>query len=67
MKIELDKNSEFEISELYCGVSIKTDDGVFHVCERDGGLEIRFNNGAWYSWSCNTREQPQPSDENGTT
>jgi len=52
--------STVELSELYSGMSIKTENGVFHVCERDGGLEICFNGGRWYRWVSASGPEPIP-------
>ena len=41
MKIEVDENGELLLSELFNGIGIKTtDQGVFGLALRDGGLEI---------------------------
>ena len=39
MKIRADKDGII-LSEVYSGVGIETDQGVFGICERDGGIEV---------------------------
>lgn len=29
-------------SEVFCGVGIDTDIGLFGICQRDGGIEVMF-------------------------
>jgi hypothetical protein len=50
MHIETDENGEIVLSQLYLGVGIKTDAGMFAICQRDSGIEIRLGDGPWFSW-----------------
>ena len=48
MKIEIDKNREFLLTEVYSGVGLKTKDGEYlGICMRDSGFEFNYN-GTWY-------------------
>lgn len=42
MKIEVNDQHDLVLSEVFEGVCIRTEMGVFGVCERDGGLEVTF-------------------------
>lgn len=35
--------AEIVLSEVYSGVGIKTDMGLFGIAQRDGGIEVMFN------------------------
>jgi len=50
MKIDVNEKSELILSEVYTGVGIKTDAGVFAICQRDGGIEVRLGGGPCFSW-----------------
>ncbi len=50
MKIDVNEDYSFLLSEVYNGIGIKTDAGVFAICQRDGGIEIRLGDGPWYAW-----------------
>jgi len=50
MKIDVNEDHEFILSEVYLGIGIKTDAGVFAICQRDNGIEIRLGDGPWFSW-----------------
>ena len=50
MKIEVNEQHELILSEVYLGVGIKTDAGLFAICQRDNGIEIRLGDGPWFSW-----------------
>ncbi len=50
MKIGVGKDRELMLSEVYLGVGLETDAGVFAVCMRDAGIEIRLGDGPWYRW-----------------
>jgi hypothetical protein len=47
MKIELktgaDSGTEVYLSEVYSGVGIRTEAGLFGIAERDGGIEVMLN------------------------
>ena len=53
MKISIDEDREFVLSEVYAGVKINTDAGIFTLCQRDNGIEIRLGNGPWFTWQNN--------------
>ena len=40
MQIDVGEKGVIELSEVYCGVVIRTDAGRFGVCQRDGGIEV---------------------------
>jgi len=42
MKIEVGPDQSTILSEVFSGVGIETDMGTFGVCQRDGGIEIRW-------------------------
>ena len=50
MKLDVREDYGIELSEVYQSISIKTDAGIFMLCQRDNGIEIRLNGGRWYSW-----------------
>jgi hypothetical protein len=55
MKLELkhgaDENGPYiELTEIYTGIAIKTDAGIFGICQRDQGLELHLDDGPWHSW-----------------
>lgn len=46
MKIQaklVDGNPEVILSEVYSGVGIQTDAGLFGIAQRDGGIEVLLN------------------------
>lgn len=43
MKISINGAGEVVLSEVYCGVGIETDAGLFGIAQRDGGIEVRLN------------------------
>lgn len=47
MKIEVkagdDGGAEVTLTEVYSGVGIRTDAGLFGIAERDGGIEVMLN------------------------
>jgi len=51
MNIQNNENGDIELSEVYTGVSLRTDAGAFAICERDGGIEIRLGSGPWFKWT----------------
>ena len=40
MNIKVNENGHIELSEVYLPVCIRTEHGVYGVCQRDGGLEV---------------------------
>lgn len=53
MKMELkydEEGAHIEVSEAFNGFAIKSDAGTFAVCHRDQGIEIRLDDGPWFSW-----------------
>lgn len=50
MKISIDQNGEFLLEDLFIGIGIKTDAGIFAICQRDGGISIKLGKGSWYDW-----------------
>lgn len=42
MKIDVNDQHDLILSEVYNGIGIRTEAGVFGICERDGGLEVTF-------------------------
>lgn len=49
MKIEIDENDEFLLTEVYTGIGLKTEDGeTLNICMRDTGFEFNYN-GVLYS------------------
>lgn len=50
MKIRVGEDRELILSEVFNGVEIETDAGLFGICQRDGGIEIRLGDGHWYRW-----------------
>ncbi len=61
MKINAGPGHTLTLSELYCGVGIQTDAGRFSVCQRDGGIEIRLDDGPGYRWTDDSGPLPLPS------
>jgi hypothetical protein len=54
MKIEVNyETHELLLSEVYNGVGLNTDAGIFVICQRDAGIEIRLGDGLWYAWNDN--------------
>lgn len=48
MKIEIDEDNEFLLTEVYSGIGLKTSDGeTLNICMRDTGFEFNYN-GVWY-------------------
>ena len=43
MKIEVDEHGEIVLSEVYVGIGIRTDEGVYGIAQRDSGIEITKN------------------------
>ena len=43
MKIEVDEHGELMLSEVYCGIGIKTDNGIYGIAQRDSGIEVMLN------------------------
>jgi len=49
MKLDIDKEGDLLLTEVYSGVSLKTDSGeCIGICMRDSGFEFNYN-GTWYS------------------
>lgn len=47
MKIE-SKGNTIVLKEVFSGVTLETKDGKeLHICEREGGFDIKFGNGKW--------------------
>lgn len=42
-RIEMTGGPEIILSEVYSGVGIRTDAGLFGIAERDGGIEVMLN------------------------
>ena len=40
MKINIDEQGSLVLSEVFNGIGIETDAGVFGIAQRDGGIEI---------------------------
>ena len=62
MKIELktgaDGASEITLSEVYSGVGIQTDAGLFGIAERDGGIEVMLNGKTVWALGADTEDLP---------
>jgi hypothetical protein len=43
MRVEVDEDGELVFSEVYSGIGIKTDVGLFGIAQRDGGIEVMLN------------------------
>lgn len=43
MKISVSETGELDVSELYNGIGIKTDQGLFGVAMRDCGIEVMLD------------------------
>jgi hypothetical protein len=44
MKIDVDENGEIMLTEVYSGISLKTEDGEkISICMRDSGFEFSYN------------------------
>ena len=43
MRVDLDENLQLVLSEVYNGIGIKTDAGVYGICQRDGGIEVMLD------------------------
>lgn len=53
---------EITLSEVYSGVGIETDMGLFGIAERDGGIEVRFGGRTvWTSHDMLVRARSRPS------
>jgi hypothetical protein len=50
MQLDISEDKTLILSDVFSGIGIKTDVGVFYFCQRDGGIEMRLNDGPWYSW-----------------
>jgi hypothetical protein len=49
MKIDVNKDGNIRLQEVFSGVLLETSDGEFlGVCMRDSGFEVNYN-GRWYS------------------
>ncbi len=58
MKIAIE-GSEVTLSEVYSGVSIQTDMGLFRIAQRDGGIEVMLNGKTvWASHEINPSVRP---------
>ncbi len=58
MKIDTGEHGELILSEVYLGIGIKTDAGIFRICQRDGGLEMRLDYGKWFAWKTDAGPAP---------
>jgi hypothetical protein len=43
MNIEVSAEGQITLSEVYNGIGIKTDSGLFGIAQRDGGIEVMHN------------------------
>jgi len=62
MKIYADEEGALMLEEVYNGIGLKTDAGVFAVCMRDNGIEIKLGDGPWYTWQDATGPQLMGGD-----
>lgn len=47
MKIEA-KGNVIVLKEVFAGITLETKEGnQLHICEREGGFDIKFGNGKW--------------------
>jgi hypothetical protein len=49
--MKIDSDTLIVLSEVYEGVLIKTDGGMFCVYQRDGGIEVTLNGELVYAYS----------------
>ena len=43
--------AEVTLEHVYCGVGIKTDDGIYGIAQRDGGIEVMIDGALVWSSS----------------
>ena len=49
MKIEINSEGDVMLADVFSGVGIQTDDGLYGIAQRDGGIEVTLN--GKYVWS----------------
>jgi len=65
MKLRIDEDRSLVLSEVYLGIGIEADAGMFGIAERDGGIEIMLNGrlvGGFYPYGHRLYEEPGPPD-----
>ena len=50
MRVEIGEHRCLTLSEVYNPIAIKTDAGIFFVVQCRSGIEIRHEDGLWFSW-----------------
>ena len=62
MKIHVDENDKIVLSEVFTTVVIRTPEGDFGVCQRDGGIEIVLDGKLVFAYPkhCPLCSQPSP-------
>lgn len=43
MRIEVDEERNILLSDVFNGIGIKTDIGIFGICQSDGGIELTLD------------------------
>jgi hypothetical protein len=50
------KDNNIILSEVYNGIGIQTDQGLFGIAQRDGGIEVMLNGQLVWSSTCSVKE-----------
>jgi len=58
MQLEINTNNEVILSNIYTGVGVQTDDGLFGIAQRDMGIEVMLD--GRHVWSSDDREPLEP-------
>ena len=56
MQLDINTNGELVLSNVYPGIGIKTDDGLFGIAQRDFGIEVMLD--GRHVWQSDDRNPP---------
>lgn len=61
MKLQVSEDGAIVLSEVYVGIGINTDQGLFGIAQRDSGIEVMLN--GKLIWSSTTLPDPMGLSE----